>query len=221
MKGLVKRFFRLNLDSYIILGILCFVIFLIPVFPVESQKKLYNVSLLFIFLWAVLNSPRNRSVVLTLVMVSVVLHWVISPLFELAVLEKLASGINILVFLYVVVQLILDIAMREEVDVSVSLDAINGYLLLGLAFSSLIAYVHSVDPAAFNIEPLPDGSLADYTYIGFVTLTTLGYGDITPKAPLAKSIVILISIAGQLYIAIIIALLVGKVSARGSGWKKD
>jgi voltage-gated potassium channel Kch len=52
--------------------------------------------------------------------------------------------------------------------------------------------------------------VSKFIYYTFVTFTTLGYGDIVPQTPVARSLAILISITGQIYIAIIIALLVGK-----------
>jgi hypothetical protein len=53
-------------------------------------------------------------------------------------------------------------------------------------------------------------------YYTFVTYTTTGYGDILPASQFAKTFTILIGISGQLYVAIIIALLVGKFSAPNS-----
>ena len=47
-------------------------------------------------------------------------------------------------------------------------------------------------------------------YFTFINLTTTGFGDFLPLTPLAKSLSVLISITGQLYTAIIIAMLVGK-----------
>ena len=54
---------------------------------------------------------------------------------------------------------------------------------------------------------------ADYLYYGFVTFSTLGYGDIVPLKPHAKALSLLISVTGQLYLAIIVATLVGKFSS--------
>jgi hypothetical protein len=51
-------------------------------------------------------------------------------------------------------------------------------------------------------------------YFSFVTLATLGYGDIVPLKPYTRSLATLITITGQFYIAIIVALLVGKFSAK-------
>jgi voltage-gated potassium channel Kch len=52
--------------------------------------------------------------------------------------------------------------------------------------------------------------VSNYIYFGFVTLTTLGYGDVVPLTPAAKSLAIFTSITGQMYVAIIIAALVSK-----------
>ena len=58
-------------------------------------------------------------------------------------------------------------------------------------------------------------SRADFIYYSFVTMTTLGYGDITPLKSLARSLSIFFSVAGQLYLAFIIATLVGKYLGGG------
>jgi len=50
----------------------------------------------------------------------------------------------------------------------------------------------------------------DLIYYSFVTLTTVGYGDITPANSLTKSLTILEAIIGQLYLTVLVALLVGK-----------
>ena len=50
----------------------------------------------------------------------------------------------------------------------------------------------------------------DFIYYAFVTMTTLGYGDITPVGSMARSLSIFFSVTGQLYLTMIIAILVGK-----------
>jgi len=96
------------------------------------------------------------------------------------------------------------------------MESINGYLLLGMSFSILIALVCVIDPTAFSFKHLtgqmnPSISyISNYIYFGFVTLSTLGYGDVVPISPAAKSLAIFTSITGQMYVAIIIAALVSK-----------
>jgi len=54
---------------------------------------------------------------------------------------------------------------------------------------------------------------SDYLYMAFITLTTVGYGDVTATSHLTRSVAILIGLAGQLYMTILIAMLVGKFLA--------
>ncbi len=86
--------------------------------------------------------------------------------------------------------------------------AIVLYLLLGLIWGVLYAALGAHSPDAFAGHPGADGGLTDWVYFSFVTLTTVGYGDITPVATSARSLAMLEALTGQLYPAIIIARLV-------------
>jgi Ion channel len=103
--------------------------------------------------------------------------------------------------------------------------AVAVYLLLGLIWEFayeliLIQYPGSFQPAALVEQR---GSLLpNLTYFSFVTLTTVGYGDITPVHPMAKSLAILEALVGQLYPAILIGRLVAmelqtRASKKGGG----
>jgi hypothetical protein len=90
--------------------------------------------------------------------------------------------------------------------------AIAGYLLLGLAFACAYALVEHLIPGSFQISTgeLPSGAAQfdAFCYFSVVTLTTLGYGDITAILPVARSSVMIEALLGQLYPAILIARLV-------------
>ena len=104
----------------------------------------------------------------------------------------------------------------RKVDASVILQSINGYLLLGMMSSLLIIIILKYDTLAFSFPDLYNSTnitLGEAQYLGLVTISTLGYGDITPLSPIAHSVTTFIAVSGQLYIAIIIALLVGKFSS--------
>lgn len=101
-------------------------------------------------------------------------------------------------------------------DSPVTLDKIYGaasvYLLMGVAWASGYALVYAAHPASFYIDParIPAGVLSfnDLLHFSFVTLTTLGYGDITPISAPAKSLASVEAVCGVLYIAILVARLV-------------
>ncbi len=86
--------------------------------------------------------------------------------------------------------------------------AIVLYLLLGLVWAIAYALVYRVDHHAFAGQLDHPESFGDWAYFSLVTLTTLGYGDITPVARAARSLATFEGLIGQLYPAIIIARLV-------------
>lgn len=86
--------------------------------------------------------------------------------------------------------------------------AVALYLLLGVTFAVVYTFVASVGPGAFGGNVRADGGLADWVYFSFVTLTTVGFGDITPLSRAARAVTILEALMGQLYPAVIIARLV-------------
>jgi hypothetical protein len=123
---------------------------------------------------------------------------------------------------WIVTALIIQIARTKNVTARVIIEAINGYLLLGLVFTLMVGLVMAYQQEAFNlpgrklVASQEADPLSDYVYYTFVTFATLGYGDILPKTPAAKSLAILIAVVGQLYVATIIAMLVGKYAGSAS-----
>jgi nicotinamide riboside transporter PnuC len=96
------------------------------------------------------------------------------------------------------------------------------YLLLGLVWTLGYVLVFAFEPSAFPaIDPTDDaaGIYASLQYFSFVTLTTLGYGDITPVGLVARQLAMAEAIVGQLFIAVAIAWLVGMY--RGDRDRRD
>jgi hypothetical protein len=87
---------------------------------------------------------------------------------------------------------------------------ISAYLMLGFAFGSIYYLVNILNPGGFalNSAALDQNRTPDMMYFSFVTLATLGYGDITPVSKTARALAELEALAGMLYIAIFMARLV-------------
>ncbi len=85
------------------------------------------------------------------------------------------------------------------------------YMLLGIVWALLYEFLSIIDPGAFNGLSLNSNSRDSWNYIyySFVTLTTLGYGDISPVNHYARALAYLEAICGQIYIAVLVASLVG------------
>ncbi|NEO84883.1 MAG: two pore domain potassium channel family protein [Spirulina sp. SIO3F2] len=95
----------------------------------------------------------------------------------------------------------------------VTMDTVRGgicvYLLLGYFWAVLYIIVETLDPQAFSSPLLVDNTSTQMIYYSFVTLTTLGFGDIVPVSPMASTLTILEALLGQLYPTIFMGVLVG------------
>jgi hypothetical protein len=115
----------------------------------------------------------------------------------------LLTGLVIANFLSIMLQ-------SDEITPAVIYAALLSYLLAALMWAFLYTFLKLVDPASFNIDlSQPEDYLSEFQYYSFVTITTLGYGDITPVTRVAKSFSALEAVAGQLYVVVVIAWLVG------------
>jgi hypothetical protein len=83
--------------------------------------------------------------------------------------------------------------------------ALCTYLLVGVLWAILFSLVELADPAAFHYAGRETGDpIEQFLYCSFITLTTLGYGDVTPVHPVARTLAYLEAVIGQLYIAVLI-----------------
>jgi len=97
------------------------------------------------------------------------------------------------------------------IDSNKIVGAICIYLLIGLVWALLYLLIAQAMPGAFNglEQALWYNNFADVAYYSFVTLTTLGYGDISPVVPIARFLVYMEAIVGVFYMAILVASLIG------------
>jgi len=100
----------------------------------------------------------------------------------------------------------------DDVDDKTLWAAVNVYLTIGLAFAFFYATYAMVDSDAFMGKFVGEDLLTQiegFIYFSFVSMTTVGYGDLTPNSAFVATIAYLQAILGQLYVAIMIARLVG------------
>ena len=84
------------------------------------------------------------------------------------------------------------------------------YLLIGVFFAYLYAVLNDTTSTAFFVQ-VPDPNAGDFLYFSFVTLTTLGFGDLSPATSLGRTLTVSEALAGQLYLVSTVALLVGNL----------
>lgn len=173
--------------------------------------------LYYIFLTALLVSSivaigghrRHTTIAIAMAVPMVLLIWIAYIHPSLPV--RLSANIVTLLFLVYVISLILIFVFTtRQVTRHVIFGAISVYLLIGITWSIVYTVMESLAPGSFSQTPDPKASQpAFFVYFSFVTITTLGYGDITPLTPKAQSLVIAEALVGQIYMTVLIAWLVG------------
>ena len=170
-------------------------------------------------------SDRRGLLAVTLVMgvVAFALHWSVVAIPSRSMLALRIA--TMMVFLAIVTGAVLYKVLRKgRITFHRIQGAVAVYLMLGLIWASAYALILIHDPAAFDLGEAEASSLDTIdsqtqtmrrlVYFSFVTMTTLGYGDITPNSLVAGNLAILQALTGQLYVAIIIARLIAIAVSR-------
>jgi hypothetical protein len=161
---------------------------------------------------------RRRTLVVAIILVSpaVVGNWLHHLPSAHYPLEAVLAGR--LVFLaFVVARLLVFILRAPKVNSEVLCAGVSIYLLIGLVWTLAYLLVAGEDPKAFAFSVPQDSSNGmtrfNAFYYSFMTLTTVGYGDITPVSKIARMLAVMESMSGTLFVGVLIARLVSLYSA--------
>ncbi|MGB5482844.1 MAG: ion channel [Eudoraea sp.] len=193
--------------SAVLLLLACFIfVFILPAIEFTSNMLSIFLFSLIIFL---ASYPISRKVMF--IGFVVILIELATRATDLIYVQYLAQLTTNLFIIFLVGSVIRHMMNQKNVSIYTLVNALNGYLLLGIMFMSLVAFCDLYVPGSFNSSGNSDMELVYYTLI---TLTTAGYGDITPQLPLAQSLAMLIAVTGQFYVAVVVAILVGKYASK-------
>ena len=137
---------------------------------------------------------------------------------DVALAYPVGAGLRALFMVYLIIVIFSDIMRRRNITFDAVLGACSVFVLLGLSFGSAYALLEWLVPGAFSIPTVPlsiESVFGRMTtefsllYFSLVTMSTVGFGDIVPVAAPARSMAAIEGLLGQLYLAIIIARLVG------------
>ena len=217
LHGLSEAAKKLFAANSLLLCFLSFTIFGVTLLP-ESWYEVTYILLISVILICTVFCLEKRFHFfsrITIVIIIVVLN--IGFFSKIGFFNEISDTLIGLFLVFTVLRLLAQIARSRKVTINVIIQSISGFLLLGFVFSLAIARIDVHQPGSFSFPENETGTIFnnfyDQLYYGFITMGTVGYGDIVPKTPFAKTFSILVGISGQLYVAIIIAMLVGKFSS--------
>jgi hypothetical protein len=157
-------------------------------------------------------TARGRHRLLAVVTLAVVLH-VIGRLLDEETASTGATLLGIALGVFAAIAALRFALAGRKVDAERLSAALSAYLLAGHLFGLTYFQVEQLRPGSFGIGGVPtlpaQLDLHTAIYFSFVTLATLGYGDISPLTPTARGLAVSEAILGQLYLAVLVARLVG------------
>ena len=105
-------------------------------------------------------------------------------------------------------KMLIGIVRSERVTSDVLAGALATYIMAGLAFAVVYGVIASRHPAAFMAGTSAPASFQDLVYFSFVTLLTIGFGDVTAAAPAARAVVLVEGLFGVVFTTVVMASLV-------------
>jgi Ion channel len=215
-EGIFARIRLLDQSLTFFLAILILIIFV--VFPLAGLgwlgKFIVDLVISVLLLSGAVATKRSRTLTILVVLLTIaglVVHWsgAYVPKFRHPVLESVLLLSCLLAFAVIT---LIQVFSPGVINLHRVLGAIAAYLLIGLVWSYAYFLAELLVPG--SIHPTVNAQevmspMARYVYFSFTTLTTLGYGDIIPVHPLARTLAICEALIGQLYPAVLIAGLLG------------
>lgn len=204
-------------NNVLLLLLLC-ILLLLPQIPLAHQLTGYHLLLFAAMFASIFSIPKGERETHFYIAAALCAVLVVTEVFSLPILGLFFRAAIVFIFIATVTRLIRKTARARKVTERVIADSISGYLLIGVVYTLLVKFVTQLDASAIKIPDTSDTlnaapAIGELIYFTFITYTTTGYGDILPVSAAAKSLVLLIAMSGQIYIAIIIALLVGKFAS--------
>jgi voltage-gated potassium channel len=200
---------------YLLIGLL--VLLLAAPVAVEYLEHIDNLiiqvatSATIVFgIWSLLEAKTWFRIVLLLALIELISTGLAVAL-DLPALKYVDFGILLAFYVISIGIATRHILFEGPIDFNKITGAMCIYLLLGLSWALLYAFLNRVVPGSFSgmRYTVLELQVWEFVYTSFVTLTTLGYGDISPMTPIARSLAYMEAIVGQFYLAVLVASLVG------------
>lgn len=201
---------------YVLLSLLILGIFVMPLLIIDGLFSDVLVECVFalILITGVFSTPCRLTLRLSILLIAFlavvlrVLDKYNHSNYTIVNADNILAVITLLAFSFLIIKhfLLTKVLLRYRIAAAVAV-----YLIFGVLFARLYEMIYLINPAAFSLnQKINPVSLI---YFSFVTLTTIGYGDIVPLSMAARSLSVLEGIIGQLYMVILISSLVSQFAA--------
>jgi len=172
-------------------------------------------SIVFFGIYAVSQTRKTIFIALVLGLPWFVLSWIDILITRLPEIIMIFSNLLLILFLaFTAIEILLFILKSKKISVDILFGTVCIYFLIGGTWSTVYILLEAIYPGSITNNISGVVNLSDLVYFSYITLTTLGYGEIIPMTAGARSLAIIEAIVGVMYIAIIISRLVGLFIAK-------
>jgi len=179
----------------------------------SSHNHLFRLCAIVVFsaaLYAVLGKGRVTAIAILLGIPAILIR-LINATTHTGMFHLADEFLGVIFMVFVTCVLVRTILSDPSVTTDTLAGAVSAYMMIGITFGLAYMLIEHLAPGSLRdtIEPGKQLLPSEFTFFSFVTLTTVGYGDIVPWLPHARSLAILESIIGIMYPALLVSRLVG------------
>ncbi len=216
-----------NNFAYLLIALIVFLVVLpvIDDFDLVPKKlsRVVAISILLIIgVWSLRGSGKVFLIGMTLVVLGVILN-LGTYATDRQDIDYAAQGLFFAFLLLAILTALRQVLFDRKIDANRIYGAICIYLLLGVIWAVAYATLYSISPRAFTGATVSEGVVwsNEWVYYSFITLTTLGYGDILPISTTARAFAYSEAIFGVFYMAIMVAGIVSVYMSQQESKKID
>ena len=204
MRDKVGRF------SFLLLSILLMFAlrpFLEPFIRISLLSDLFFSLVMLSGIYAVGYKKRDYVLSFATAIPALLLSWT-AELLHVPVMRLPAAIFSAVFFALALILILSHVNRQREVTRDVVMGAVCAYFLIGIVWAHVYYLLEGASPGAFSLPRNLTGDPVHFIYYSFITLTTVGYGDILPVSNPARSLAVLEAMVGQMYLAVTMARLV-------------
>ena len=153
-----------------------------------------------------LTADRKKVIIVLLIAAPFVILDGLNVFFTNRPLMVVTFSFGTILYFYIVVLLVKNLLSIRVVTADLIYCAISIYLLIGIMWAGIYTVLEGISPGSFS----ETSGTVDLLYFSFVTLTTVGFGDVAPLSVLGKRLAVFEASMGSIYMAVIIAMIVGR-----------
>jgi hypothetical protein len=150
-----------------------------------------------------LTEDRKKAIIVLLIAAPFVILDGLNVFFTNRPLMIVAYSFGTILYFYIVILLVKNLLSIRVITADLIFCAISIYLLIGIMWAGIYIVLDGISPGSFS-------ETTDLLYFSFVTLTTVGFGDVAPLSVLSRRLAVFEAAMGSIYMAVIIAMIVGR-----------